>query len=181
MFRVFFVAIVSINMIITIFSISNAAAEEPFIPNVKIFDNYLGSSQTKPSLAIDENGTAYIVWVNAENSDILFSKSTDGGTSFTKPIRLNEDNLGGVSPSITVEGAIVYIVWSGDDNIHLTKSIDSGNTFLSPEAIWDSSSLTPSITVEGSNLYVAFIVRTSLAWSDDICLINKAFALLASG
>lgn len=174
-FRVFFVAIVSINMIITIFSISNsnATAEEPFIPNVKIFDNHFGSSQIEPSLAIDENGTAYIVWVNAENSDILFSKSTDGGTSFTKPIRLNEDNFGGVSPSITVEGAIVYIVWSGNNNIHMAKSMNNGKTFLSPEAIWNSSSLTPSITVEGNNLYVAFIVRTSLAWSDDICLIKS--------
>src|SRR5579884_2865615 len=41
-----------------------------------------------PKLAIGENGNIYIVWENFSEDQILFSRSTDGGATFSSPISL---------------------------------------------------------------------------------------------
>lgn len=73
----------------------------------------------------------------ADSSNILFSRSTDFGTSFSYPIRISD--LGGDSKDgdSTVEGAVpsvgpggqVYVAWSGPRGIEFDKSLDGGVTF----------------------------------------------------
>ncbi|HEX2788493.1 MAG TPA: sialidase family protein [Ignavibacteria bacterium] len=72
-----------------------------------------------------------------DSSIILFSRSTNLGTSFTYPIRISD--LGGDSKDgdSTVEGAVscvgpegqVYVAWAGPRGIEFDKSLDGGMTF----------------------------------------------------
>ena len=49
-----------------------------------------------PTMAIDQNtGNIYVVWSDYRNSDadIYFTRSTDGGTTWSTPMRINDDAL----------------------------------------------------------------------------------------
>ena len=55
----------------------------------------------KPKLAVSRNGTVYALWEKFSNNQILFSRSTDGGASFSNPINITHQ---GDSPEIAVAG-----------------------------------------------------------------------------
>ena len=123
----------------------------------------------KPAIAVSGN-IVHVVWytsITAGNFDILYRRSTDGGTSFTDPIKNLSSNAGiSVDPSIAVSGNNVHVVWEddtpGNRDILYRRSIDGGSTF--PNIIENLSDLAgtsfqPAITVIGSNVYVV--------WSDD--------------
>ncbi|MCA9329509.1 glycosyl hydrolase [Candidatus Saccharibacteria bacterium] len=96
-------------------------------------------------------GYLYVSWTefdqyNSKNpedsSRILFSRSTDGGDSFTYPIKINDLNGDSRDGDSTVEGAVpcvgpngeVYVAWSGPRGIEFDRSIDGGITFN--EDVW---------------------------------------------
>ncbi|MCD6256085.1 MAG: exo-alpha-sialidase, partial [Deltaproteobacteria bacterium] len=102
-----------------------------------------------PSMAVDRsggiwNGTIYLVWTDRRygDPDILLSKSTDMGATWTNPIRVNNDTLGNGKdqwfPWITVNPygviSIVFYDSRNDPNNQLTEvwvaqSSDGGQTF----------------------------------------------------
>lgn len=117
----------------------------------------------------------YVVWTDVTNSesDILFIKSTDGGDSFTQPIKLNDGNPpDGSRPRIAVSGSNVYVVWVDraccpnvsdlDSDIYVAVSTNDGATFSSPINVYnnpETGSFVPSIAASGANVYIA--------WRDD--------------
>jgi hypothetical protein len=114
----------------------------------------------------------YIVWTDVTDteSDIVFIKSTDGGNSFTQPIKLNTGNPPlGSQPAIAVSGSNVYVVWTDeaccpnvsdlDSDIYLAVSTNDGATFSSPINVYnnpDTESAFPSVAGSGSNVYVVW-------------------------
>jgi hypothetical protein len=101
-----------------------------------------------PSMAVDRsggiwNGTIYVVWADKRygNPDILLSKSTDGGTTWTTPVIVNDNDLLGNDQWfswITVNSyGVINIVFydsKNDPNNLLTEtwvaqSSDGGQTF----------------------------------------------------
>jgi len=72
------------------------------ISNLVNFPNPLTNTKVRtqnypfPSLAVDQkNGNIYVAWVDAENGDgdIMLRRSTDGGNSWSSPVRVNDDSL----------------------------------------------------------------------------------------
>jgi len=95
-------------------------------------------------------GSIYVVWVAFHgygNSDILLSKSTDSGQTFSKPIQVSPSQPGTIGfawpiPALAPDGTlyvnfIKYISCSNCNTLDemVAKSTDGGNTFGSPSTI----------------------------------------------
>lgn len=109
--------------------------------------------QDKHGVAVDpSSNTLYVTWTqfdaynsksNVDSSNILFSKSLDGGINWTAPKRINYFAGDCLDSSLTVEGASptigingeIYVTWSGPKGIVFNKSTDGGNTWLPVEKI----------------------------------------------
>src|SRR5882762_2699265 len=124
--------------------------------------------EDKPGIVVDNTtdskykGNVYLaltrfdVYGSADpdcHSHIYFSRSTDGGKTFTMPIRISDAAGDCRDSDNTVEGAVpavgpkgeVYIVWAGPLGLIFKKSLDGGLTFGKDKVIdqmpggWDFS------------------------------------------
>ncbi len=86
-------------------------------------------------------------------SDVFFSKSSDYGTSFSKPINLSNSTLNTVDSAIGVFENNVYVIWNdmtkSSTNIFFAKSGDNGQTFGNPINLSNTAG-TPIINRDGS-------------------------------
>ena len=105
--------------------------------------------QDKEWLCVDPaNNNLYMTWTqfdsygssnSNDSSIILFSRSTDAGTSWSTALRINKKAGNCIDEDNTVEGAVpcvgpngeVYTSWSGPLGIVFDKSTDRGLTWLS--------------------------------------------------
>ncbi len=112
--------------------------------------------QDKPWLAVDttsspHRGTLYLTWTEFSSDDVnavLFARSTDGGQTFSEPIKLSvpvkppghteEEELPGVGAQVAVgPDGEVYVGWVRTQfnlarEIWITRSFDGGATFEPP-------------------------------------------------
>ncbi len=92
-------------------------------------------------------GNLYLAWIEWQltQSVILFSRSTDGGRNWSKPMRIStraglpSDDNGAVVGPIGTVGAdgTQYVVWNEGLNITLAVSKDGGRTFAPSRPIVD--------------------------------------------
>jgi hypothetical protein len=78
----------------------------------------IGQSHDKTALAVDPaTGNIYAAWSDfhgAGCNQILFSRSTDHGVTFSAPLKLSSGICGNQGPSIAIgTGGHVYIAWEG--------------------------------------------------------------------
>ncbi|MDT4953826.1 MAG: hypothetical protein QOJ02_1964 [Acidobacteriota bacterium] len=108
--------------------------------------------EDKPGIVTDNatgspyKGNVYLAWTRFDiygsadpecHSQIYFSRSTDGGKTFSMPFRISDKAGDCVDSDNTVEGAVpavgpngeVYIVWAGSQGLVFDKSLDGGLTF----------------------------------------------------
>jgi Secretion system C-terminal sorting domain len=107
--------------------------------------------QDKEWLAVDNSNSVfrdniYLAWTEfdeygsssiEDSSRIRFSRSTDGGSIWSEPIKISDKGGNCVDDDLTVEGAVptvgpngeVYISWSGPEGIVFDKSLDGGESF----------------------------------------------------
>ncbi len=124
--------------------------------------------QDKPWLCSD-HGNIYVSWTESDNvgsnnpndsSVIMFSKSTDAGTTFSTAKRVSiiagncsfdpnssMDDMAGSAPCVGPNGEI-YISWSGK-GIRFQKSTDGGNTWLNADAVADTFATSEFFNVPG--------------------------------
>ncbi|MBA2614001.1 MAG: T9SS type A sorting domain-containing protein [Bacteroidetes bacterium] len=96
------------------------------------------------------NNEMHITWTQFDNygsaspldsSIILYSKSSDGGNTFTTPKRISKFPGNCIDSDSTVEGAVpavgplgeIYVGWVGANGLMFQKSTDGGNTWLATE------------------------------------------------
>ena len=73
-----------------------------------------------------------------DSSHILFSKSIDGGQSWSSPMRINQKAGDCMDGDNTVEGAVpavgpngeIYVCWAGPAGLVFNRSLDQGNTWM---------------------------------------------------
>ena len=106
-----------------------------------------------PWMAVDKtgglyNGNIYIVWAQkslapaGSDPDICFAKSTNGGTSFSTPVRVNQDPINNGRDQyfgnicVDASGGINIDYYDSRNpttndtvEVYLSRSIDGGNTF----------------------------------------------------
>ena len=106
--------------------------------NLRVNDDLGRAGQLYPSLAVDARGTLYLAWHDFRkgNQDIYFSRSTDGGQTFGRNVRVNDDSdtAGQFNPSLAVDAdGTVYLAWhdlrAGQSDIYFAASRDGGATF----------------------------------------------------
>ncbi|PYU11662.1 MAG: hypothetical protein DMG37_15985 [Acidobacteria bacterium] len=97
-------------------------------------------------IAVDANDNIDVVWVDdngfsGSTSDVFFSRSTDGGATFSTPLDVsNHPGSRIFSPEIAVgPGGNVYIIWAdnslGQFAEFFSRSSDGGSTFSTPQAV----------------------------------------------
>ncbi len=114
--------------------------------------SYMGlahpKDQDKEWAAVDlTNNTVYCTWTQFDDydskdeedeSNILFSKSTDSGETWSPAIQINERPGNCLDDDQTTEGAVpavgpngeVYVAWALDEEIWFDRSLDGGETWL---------------------------------------------------
>ena len=109
-------------------------------------------NQDKQWISKDKNNNLYMAWTQfdeygssdpAKKSSILFSKSTNNGTSWSPALKINQIDGDCIDESNTVEGAVpalgpnneIYISWASSQGIIFDKSTDGGTTWLANDKI----------------------------------------------
>lgn len=99
--------------------------------------NDTGQSGTPEFVLYGDN--IYVVWMDnsSGNFDIMFSKSTDNGRTFSTPIDVSKLHKDSGYPQLAVSGDNVYVVWtqtvtSTNYDIYFARSSDKGATFDNP-------------------------------------------------
>lgn len=108
-------------------------------------------NQDKHWISVDRRTNAlYCTWTQfdkyesrlpQDSSHILFSKSTDGGETWTTAKRIDAQGGDCLDDDNTVEGAVpcvgpngeVYVAWAGPTGLVFNRSLDGGTTWLPRE------------------------------------------------
>lgn len=124
-----------------------------------------------PHVASSGNNV-YVVWERENNgdSDILFTRSIDGGTTFSEPIQLSDDPAFSLASSIAIDDANgnIYTAWRDTttfSDIKVSKSVDEGLSFSEPLSISNppfTTSTGPSIAAHNNNVYAIWQVFNSI-------------------
>lgn len=117
-----------------------------------------------PQLAV-YGQNVYVTWTNTMNSnnyDVFFSKSTDGGRTFGKPINISDDPGASGWPLISADGDI-YVSWldnsPGRFDVYIAKSTDNGETFEPPVDVSSSTYGTwyGQMSISSGTVYLAWL------------------------
>lgn len=134
--------------------------------------------------------TIHVVWYDNRdgNYEIYYKRSTDAGSVWSPDIRLTNNSFESRSPSISLSGSNVYVVWQdtrdGNWEIYFKSSTDAGVNWGSDIRLTNnaSSSEEPSAASAGSFIHIVWVdtrdgnpeiyyKRSSdngLTWSSDV-------------
>jgi hypothetical protein len=144
--------------------------------------------EDKPYLIADDNpnspyaGSLYVGWTefSLAKSAILFSRSKDGGITWSEPFEIStheglpRDDNGSVEgfAAAAAPNGLLYAVWADGDSIVLATSRDGGITFTPSRKIFDIASSYFSVDgVERSNGFPQIGIdprngKVFVTWSD---------------
>jgi len=143
-----------------------------FFPTPMKLSNSLGCS-FNPVMAVDVSANINVVWQDSPDcrfrtSNIFFSRSTDGGITFSAPMNLSETIISAFYsiPQIAVAAGNISVVWESDTGnlgIWFRSSSDGGATFSEPKMLSTNTggSIDPQIAVDKSG-------NINVVWEDDI-------------
>ena len=143
-----------------------------FFPTPMKLSNSLGCS-FNPVMAVDVSANINVVWQDSPDcrfrtSTIFFSRSTDGGITFSAPMNLSETIISAFYsiPQIAVAAGNISVVWESDTGnlgIWFRSSSDGGATFSEPKMLSTNTggSIDPQIAVDKSG-------NINVVWEDDI-------------
>jgi len=155
--------------------------------DIRISNNVFTS--TAPSISMS-GSLVIIVWsdkrdaISNNNYELYYSRSTDGGSSWSTDTRLTNDPAQSDSPSVSVSGQLVSVVW--DDYREVTtktyykRSTDGGISW-GPDTKLIEPGGSPSVSVSGSVVHVVWnaLGKTSYKRSKDGGLTWEASILLS--
>jgi hypothetical protein len=107
----------------------------------------------------------HVVWFDERdgNSEIYYKRSTDAGASWGADTRLTNNSANSFSPSVSVSGQVVHVVWSdnreGNNNeIYYKRSTDGGVSWGADTRLTNNSanSSYPSVSVSGQVVHVVW-------------------------
>jgi hypothetical protein len=121
--------------------------------------SYMGyippKNQDKEWAVVDRsNNNIYVTWTQfddygssdpADFSNILFSKSTDNGQTWSEVVQINEVSGDCIDSDNTTEGAVpavgpngeIYVSWAGPAGLVFDRSLDQGETWLEQDIFVD--------------------------------------------
>ncbi|MCK4445105.1 MAG: PKD domain-containing protein, partial [Thermoplasmata archaeon] len=123
-----------------------------FQTSVRVNDDIEYTSQWSPAVVVNDNLDVYVVWADDRDSNhyfsasYYFSKSTDGGQSFSADVKVNNFPGGSCAlshgPDIgSLGNSAIFVAWedckpgaAGGRDIYFSKSLNGGYSFV-PEMI----------------------------------------------
>ena len=141
-------------------------AQVVFSPVMKVSHDV--NSPGEPQIAVDSAGNINTVWSDQTTAcgsasclmSIFFSRSTDGGATFSAPLNLSNDQGTSTLPQIALDpSGNINVIWSdnspGYTAVFFSRSIDGGHTFSTPTNISAPSGgllsqMRPGIAVDSS-------------------------------
>jgi hypothetical protein len=120
-----------------------------------------------PQIAMTKNGI-FVIWgdnTDSNNTEIMFTKSEDNGTTFSKPVNLSNSLQNSNNQEISAFNENVYVVWQDIDqnnnqnsSVFFKKSIDSGNTFndIAIELANNTNNAYPKVNSYREHVYVVW-------------------------
>ena len=135
--------------------------------------SYMGlngsKAQDKEWAVVDSaNNNIYVTWTQFDEygvsdvdkfSNIMFSKSTDAGETWSDAIQINEVSGDCIDSDNTTEGAVpavgpdgeVYVAWSGPAGLVFDRSLDGGETWLDEDIFIDPHTTGWDYSIPGIN------------------------------
>ena len=120
----------------------SSVIQHPTVPGIPFEDKpYIVADTTNGPFS----GNLYVGWTEFSliKTIILFSRSTDGGKTWSPPIEIStheglprDDNgsVEGFTGAVAPDGSL-YVVWADGNNIAFTESTDGGRTFSPSRSI----------------------------------------------
>ncbi len=162
-------------------TVSTTNAQMPFSAPKNVSNN-LDSTFT-PQTAVDSAGNIFVVWEDDTNTNanILFSRSSDGGATFSAPINLSHSRLFPFGPRISVDSHDgINVVWNdnspGNLDVFFSRSTDGGLTFSSPVNVSHDASASSSPQVAADSTGNIFVV-----WENDSGVLGVLFSRSVDG
>ena len=96
------------------------------------------------------------------NLEVFFSKSTDGGETFSSPLNLSNNLEYSSHSSVAVVNGVIFVVWQDENpdltDIFVSRSTDGGATFSTPQNISNSdvNSVGSEIITDGTDVFVTW-------------------------
>src|SRR5436190_2242451 len=163
---------------------TKSANGRTWTPPVRVNNDATAFAQTNPSLALDSGNNISIAWVDGRsgNQDIWFSRSTNGGQSFSPNVLVNLVTTNAqtevriaVDP---VDPMLIHAVWTdtrvaGNPDIYAVPSTNGGVSFGANVKVNDDVGpvwqLQPSLAANGGKIVVAWAdMRTGGSTNVDI-------------
>jgi hypothetical protein len=163
----------------------------PQPPNNHLANSFFKVNSNPTAAADDTNGNVYVAWADYGNgyANILSSRTVDGGISWSKPIKVNDDTTTNdhFFPWMTVSHGIISIDFydrrldPGNRliDVFYAESVDGGLSFSPNLRVTDQSSNPGSLSFIGdyigiaSNGTLAHPVWTDLRIVSPISLVNE--------
>ncbi len=126
------------------------------------------TTQLQPSIAVDIDGNINITWDDCrqgfDSEDVYFSRSTDGGWTWSTEVKVNDEHPGSSKfSSLGLDAAgKLYVAWEQEPegNVYFSMSTDSGKSWSSDVRVnedapgWQGA---PSLAVDpDGNIYVTW-------------------------
>ena len=135
-----------------------------FSANICVNDDPGAHQQSGAAMTIDDNGSIYVAWSDLRDyGGIYFSKSTDGGKSFNKDVKVCAISPDFESIKIAAYLDNVYITWhdEAEKNVYFVKSENNGISWSGVKNLegnirstWKSA---PSIAIDNlGKIYVTW-------------------------
>src|SRR6266705_1514769 len=138
-------------------------AQVAFSPPTNVSSNPGASGLSQ--IAVDSKGSINIVWLDNTPGyyAVFFSRSSDGGATFSAPMNISNDPRGAGSPYMAVDsGGNINAAWVSSPTvvpslISFSRSSDGGATFSPPLALSTRPSDGPQVAVDSAgNINVAW-------------------------
>lgn len=146
---------------------------------------YKTGLKQEPKIAVSGKNL-YIIWSDYSSgaAEILFTRSTDNGSSFSSPITLGTSFGAAGETRIAANGNNVYVMWIGSSNrisagsVLFRSSADNGTTFGNPISLSTNGIASkPEMAVTGNDVYAVWYSSTLQAngvVSDDQILFTRS-------
>ena len=131
-----------------------------------------------PQIALSKNGI-FVIWgdnTDSKNIDVMFTKSEDNGTTFSKPLNLSNNSQYSNNQEISAFNENVYVVWQDTDrnnyqnsSVFFKRSIDNGNTFndVAIELANNTNNAYPKVNSYKDFVYVVWNSENNTASKND--------------
>jgi hypothetical protein len=119
---------------------------------------WTSGASTSPSLSIDSSGNLHVAWQDDTpgNNEIYYSRSTDGGSSWTTAKRLTWTTGTSQEPSLGIDSSgKIELVWaedvSGNFEVYHKESTDGGVTWSTTKNLSATSGISNSPVIKAGS------------------------------